>query len=194
ATPFEPAAFLTPHSDIVAQLVQAHQTQTHNLITQTNYQTRIALYRAAGAPLSDADRKLYEAPAEELVRALLFSGEASLDGPIQGDSGYAEEFAAQGPRDPRGRYLRDFDLRTRLFRYPCSYLIYSDAFDALPAQAKTYVYQRLLDVLSGREQAPEFAHLTTPDRRAILEILLATKPGLPEAWKPYKSHHERNNK
>jgi hypothetical protein len=62
---------------------------------------------------------------------------------MQGTSGFAEAFAARGPRDPKGRSLRDFDLRTRLFKYPCSCLIYSESFEALPEPAKTYVYHRL---------------------------------------------------
>jgi hypothetical protein len=187
------SAYLSLHSDIVAHLVLAHQTQMHNLITQTNYQARIAVYdeaarnKAAGlpsnAPLSETARKKYEAPAEELVRYLLFANEAPLAEPVRGDSGYAEEFAARGIRDSQGRSLRDFDLQTRIFKYPCSYLIYSDAFDSLPTIAKEYVYGRLLDVLSGRDQSPEFASLTAKERKNVLEILLATKPGLPEAWK-----------
>jgi hypothetical protein len=189
---FDVGRYLTPHSDVVAQLVLAHQTQTHNLITLTNYQTRLALYaeeqkRKQGGDatdnLSDAARKQFEKPAEELVRYMLFINEAPLTDPVEGSSAFAGEFAARGPRDPQGRSLRDFDLHTRIFKYPCSYLIYSADFDALPAQAKQYVYHRLFEILTGREQGPEFARLTGEDRRAILEILLATKPGLPAEWK-----------
>jgi hypothetical protein len=179
----------------VAHLVLAHQTQMHNLITLTNYQTRLALYAKAqqnktagnqsAGTLSETARKQYEKPAEELLRYLLFANEVPLTDPVKGTSGFAEEFAARGPRDPKGRSLRDFDLRTRIFKYPCSYLIYSEAFDAIPAPAKEYIYHRLLEVLTGREQGPEFAKLSPEDRRAILEILVATKPGLPEEWKPY---------
>jgi hypothetical protein len=182
------AAYLTGSSDIVAHLVLGHQTQMHNLITLTNYQTRLALY-AAGQPanaLTDDQRKQYQKPAEELLRYLLFANEAPLESPVKGDSTFTQEFAARGPRDSQGRSLRDFDLHTRIFKYPCSYLIYSQAFDALPEPAKGYVYHRLLEVLTGREQSPDFAKLTGEDRRAILEILLATKPGLPEEWNKYK--------
>jgi hypothetical protein len=182
----EPAAYLTGTSDIVAHLVLGHQTQMHNLITLTNYQTRLALYAAGKNPLSDDQRKQYEKPAEELLRYLLFANEAPLPNPVQGDSTYTQSFAARGLRDPQGRSLRDFDLRTRIFKYPCSYLIYSEAFDDIPEPAKGYVYHRLLEVLTGREQSPDFAKLTGEDRRAILEILLATKPGLPEEWNKWK--------
>jgi len=185
--------YLTPHSDIVAQLVQAHQTQMHNLITLTNYQTRLALYeeaaknRATGlaeGTLSDAARARIEGPAEQLVRYLVFADEAPLEGEIKGTSGFTEQFAARGPRDSKGRSLRDFDLHTRLFKYPVSYLIYSDAFDALPEPARSYVYRRLLAILGGSEHTDEFTHFKAADRRAALEVLQQTKKGLPGDWQP----------
>lgn len=190
---FDITPYLTGHSDIVAQLVQAHQTQMHNLITLTNYQTRLALHAEAArqelsvgklspAALSEVARKQYEGPAEELLRYLLFLDEAPLEGRITGTSRFAEEFAARGLRDSRGRSLRDFDLQKRIFKYPCSYLIYSEAFDALPSLAREYVYRRLLEVLTGRDQSPAFARLNAEDRHAILDILLATKPGLSKYW------------
>jgi len=186
------AEYLTNYSDIVAHLVLAHQTQMHNLITQTNYQTRLAVYaNKDGGGLSEAARRQFERPAEQLVRYLLFANEAPLEEPVSGTSGFAEEFAARGPRDDRGRSLRDFDLHRRIFKYPCSYLIYSEAFDAIPQPAKDYVYRRMFEVLSGREQGSEFASLSAEDRRAILEILVATKPGVPEEWKEFVNHPDR---
>jgi hypothetical protein len=188
--------YLAGSSDIVALMVLAHQTQTHNLITQTNYQTRLALYedearnKQAGLPagaVSDGARKRFEGPAEQLVRYLLFTNEVRLETPVAGNSNFAEEFAARGPRDGQGRSLRDFDLHTRIFKNPCSYLMYSDDFDAIPAPAKDYIYHRLFEILSGRDQSPEFASLSSEDRRNILEILVATKPGLPDEWKQVRS-------
>jgi hypothetical protein len=190
ALDFDASPYLSKHSDIVAQLVQAHQTQMHNLITLTNYKTRLALHAGNGAIATDA-RRQFEEPAEELLESLLFVDEAPLDEPVAGTSGFAEEFSARGLRDPQGRSLRDFDLRTRLFKYPCSYLIYSESFDALPEPAKSYVYQRLLDILTGRDHNEAFARLTATDRRAVFEILLATKPGLPEAWRSHATESSR---
>jgi hypothetical protein len=97
---------------------------------------------------------------------------------VKGTSEFAREFAARGPRDSQGRSLRDFNLKTRLFEYPCSYLIYSDAFDQLPSGVKRYVAQRLYAILTGSDRSAEFAHLTWADRSAILEILTETKPDL----------------
>ena len=89
----------------------------------------------------------------------------------------------RGPRDEHKRSLRDFDLQSRLFKYPCSYLIYSETFDQLPDAAKDYIYRRLWDVLSGKDASAAFAHLTATNRQAIREILLATKKNLPDYWK-----------
>jgi hypothetical protein len=85
-------------------------------------------------------------------------------------------FTARGPRDPSGRSLRDFDLTTRMFKYPLSYLIYSNAFNALPPMGKAYVYRRMREVLDGQDRSADYARLTAADRQAIREILQATKP------------------
>jgi hypothetical protein len=204
--PFDSSTYLIPESDVVAHLVLAHQTQMHNLITLTNYKTRMAIYAQAtrnknagiplDEPLPESAREQFERPAEQLLRYMLFVNEAALPASgspaIEDSSPFAREFAARGPRDQKGRSLRDFDLKTRIFRYPCSYLIYTESFDALPEPAKGYVYHRLLQVLTGQDQNPDFAKLSTADRRAILEILLATKPGLPEEWIDFaKANHIR---
>ena len=59
-------------------------------------------------------------------------------------------------------------------------MIYSDAFDALPDAAKGLVYRRMWQVLSGQDKAGRYAGLSTGDRRAIVEILRATKKDLPD--------------
>jgi hypothetical protein len=163
---FDTAPYLTPHSDAVALLVLAHQTYVHNLMTAAGYQARS----------TPNDTMRIEGAAERLVRAMLFAKEAPLPGAVGGTSSFAADFATAGPRDHRGRSLRDLDLDRRVFRYPLSYLIYSASFDALPEVVKTYVYRRIGDVLDGRDQRPELAHLTPEDRTAIREILTDTRP------------------
>ena len=160
---FDTSAYLTEHSDLVALMVLSHQAYIHNLITVANYAARRGTDDIAAA-------------AEPLVRALFFSRAADWNGAMKGTSGFAAEFAARGPRDGNGRSLRDLDLETRLFRYPLSYLIYSESFDALPAAAREYVYRRIREVLTGADAGKDFAHLTDVDRRAILQILEETKP------------------
>jgi hypothetical protein len=184
--------YLTPHSDIVALMVLEHQTEMHNRIAAANYQTKLAhrdadvineLDNAPKGRLTEGTARRVDSAAEQLVKYLLFAEEAPLTEPVRGTSGFAEEFARRGPFDKRGRSLREFDLRTRLFKYPCSFLIYSPAFDGLPASVKGRVYQRLWDVVTGKETGKDYAHLTATDRQAIREILIDTKPGLPAYWK-----------
>jgi len=119
----------------------------------------------------------------ELVSYMLFRGEAKIYEPIAGVSSFTKTFAERGPRDRQGRSLRDFDLQKRLFRFPLSYMIYSEAFDSLPDMAKQRIYRRLYDVLSGADRVKPFDSMTAEDRQAILEILRDTKPDLPAYWK-----------
>jgi hypothetical protein len=130
---------------------------------------------ASSGPLRDA--------VNELVDSLLFVGEQPLTAPIKGTSGFAEIFAAQGPSDHRGRSLRQLDLEHRLLRYPCSYLVYSAAFGALPAGARQAIYARVWEILSGRESGPRYAGLAASDRRAVAEILRDTLRDLPDSFR-----------
>lgn len=165
---FDTEPYLSGHSDVVALMVLTHQANVHNLITIAGYEARKALHD--GQPV-DARVK---ASAEPLVRAMLFLKEAPFASPIAGSSGFAKEFAALGPRDSQGRSLREFDLDRRLFKYPLSYLVYSESFNALPQGTKDYVYRRLHEILDGGD--PAMTHLSASDREAIREILEQTKP------------------
>lgn len=178
--------YLTPHSDLVALMVLEHQSQMHNLITRASYESRRVDYydkmwnevldRPAEHRSEVSERRIASA-GDQLLEFLLFSGEYRLTSPIAGASDFVAEFQARGPRDSRGRSLREFDLQTRLFKYPCSYLIYTDSFASLPADIRGYIDGRLIDVLTGEDQSPEFAHLNAADRRAIREILADTLSG-----------------
>jgi hypothetical protein len=184
--------YLRPDSDIVAVMVLAHQTALHNLLTKASYEVRTALRDQAAMNealkekptyRSEGTRHRIQYACEPVVKALLFSGEAVLPDPVKGTSGFTQEFPAAGPRDSRGRSLRDFDLAHHLFKYRCSYLIYSRQFDALPDEARQYIYQRLWDVLSEKDKTEPFAHLTHEQRKEIMQILLETKHGLPDYWR-----------
>jgi hypothetical protein len=153
---FSPSGYLSTTSDIVALMTFEHQTQMTNFITRLGWKARIG-----GSVDSDL---------EALVRYMLFTDEAPLREPIEGVSSFTKTFPERGPRDRQGRSLRDFDLQTRLFRYPLSYMIYSRAFDALPDQVSTRVYRRLRDELAAR------------NRLDIIAIVRDTKKGLPDFW------------
>ena len=169
---FDTSGYLVPSSDIVALMTLEHQTRMTNLITRIGWEVRTG----------EAQSRL-DFVTGELVSYMLFVGEAKIYEPIEGVSSFTKTFAERGPRDRQGRSLRDFDLHKRLFRFPLSYMIYSEAFDSLPDIAKDRIYRRLYDVLSGADQSKTFESVTAADRQAILEILRDTKPELPAYWK-----------
>lgn len=184
--------YLSPYSDIVALMVLEHQTLVHNRLTKANFATRQALEyeavmnRALGHPPGtrlDSTTRRIQSAGDDLLDALLLVGEAKPTAPIRGTSGYAERFSRSGPRDGLGRSLRDLDLSGRLFKHPCSYVIYSPAFDALPRELLGYVWQRLWMILSKEGNSDKFAHLSDNDRQAIVAILRDTKQELPDYWR-----------
>jgi len=163
---FEASPYLSNQSDIVALMVLVHQTTVHNLLTAVHEVTLEAQLPGA---------------VDRLLRALLFADEARFDGPMVGTTSYRTDFEARGPRDHLGRSLRQFDLETRLFRYPLSFLIYSEEFDALPDSVRTTIYRRLHAALARDDPERLAAHLSAADRQAIVEMLGETKPGFREA-------------
>lgn len=188
----ETDVFPTPTSDIVALMVLEYQTAAHNLITRANQETRIALLQndeiqrnlgVPARPLREGTLKRIAYACEPLVEGLLYTEEAALGQTVKGNSTFAEDFEKRGPFDRKGRSLRQFDLKQRMFRYPLSYLIYSKAFAGLPDDAKDYVARRLKDILEGRDPKPKFAHLTPELRRDLMEIAVETHPWLAKAWK-----------
>ena len=176
---FDSTTHLTPHSDVVALMVLNHQTRMVNLLTRLGWQSRIA---AHGTAKADTLPPHVRDTANELVDYMLFADEAPLPSPIRGASSFAKDFPAKGQRDSKGRSLRDLDLTRRLLRYPCSYMIYTEAFDALPPAALAAVYERMWAILSGKVTDAEYSKLSPADRRAVIEILRDTKKGLPRYW------------
>jgi len=160
---FDTSRYIAPTSDIVALMTLEHQTRMTNLMIRVGWDSRRGIAQ---------DQVNHE--IEEMLDYMLFTDEEPLKAPVKGVSTFTETFARRGPRDSQGRSLRDFDLKTRLFRYPLSYMIYSAAFDGMPAAARDRVYRRLYERLSADPSATA---------RAILEIVRATKPDLPAYWR-----------
>jgi hypothetical protein len=188
---FNASGYLSPHSDIVALTVLAHQATAHTTLVKASFESRVGLHREAalnrelGKP---ADHRwpstdtILDSAAASLVECFLFSGAAPLQAPIKGTTGFAEEFAAHAPTDAHGRSLRSLDLQQRLLRYPCSFLIYSRAFDALPEELRQRFWAKMDAVLCGRDTSGKYVHLSPDDRSAIRDILRDTKPGAPPHW------------
>jgi hypothetical protein len=174
---FDVSNYLTPHSDIQALMILEHQTQMHNTFTRADFSVRSILHEHADQDESERAFQL-RMIAKEVVDRLLFCNEFSLSTQIRGSNEFARSFVARGPTDPNGRSLREFDMRTRMFKYPLSYLIYSEAFDALQPVLRNEVCQQLRQILDGENQASEYSHLTNDLRQQIREIVLATKPDI----------------
>ncbi len=187
---FDVDRYLTPHSDIVALLVLRHQISMHNRLIDAHHQARLRLYADAVAANRGDDAKaqpqetsaLLDQLAEQVVDALLMVGRTEFSDPINGTSTFAEDFSNRGRKDSQGRGLRDLDLRKSLFRYSCSYLIYTPSFDSLPDPLLSRIYRRLFDVLNSTDNRDKYSHLPDPDRSAILQILRETKNDLPAEW------------
>ncbi len=177
---FDATNYMAKTSDIVALMTLEHQTRMTNLMIRTAWDARVAMFKGK---IDDEGSARIDGDVDAMVSYMLFVDEARMNERIQGVSSFTATFPERGPRDRQGRSLRDFDLRTRLFRYPLSYMIYSETFDAMPDVVRERVYRRLYDVLSGTDTSKSFDRISNEDRRAIVEILRDTKPGLPAYWK-----------
>ena len=162
--------YLSDQSDIVSLLVFDHQMHAINLLTRLNWEFRVG---------NDVDVRRLE---KELADYLLFSGEVPPSVPLVPLPRFAAHLEAGAPKDHLGRSFAQLDLDRRLMRYPCSFMVYADAFVALPDPVRQAVYRHMLERLSTDDtrsvpgvQAP----LTSADRRAVLEILRETKRDFP---------------
>jgi hypothetical protein len=163
AAMLDTSKYMEPTSDIVALMTLEHQVRMTNLMIRIGWDARMAM----------PDDKL-NPEIEEMLKYMLFADEEPLKAPVKGVSTFTETFPQRGPRDAQGRSLRDFDLKTRLFRYPLSYMIYSAAFDGMPDKVRDRVYKRLYERLSSD---------SSETGKAILEIVRATKKNLPDYWR-----------
>ena len=167
--------FPVPSSDVVALLVLEHQVHLLNLLTHLRLD-----FEALG---ENESLERARPSSEAVLKYLLFIDEAPLAAPVRGSSGFVRQFEALGPADSQGRSLRQFDLRTRLFKYPCSFMVYSPSFETLPLRARRHLYRRLWEVLAGEDASDEYQSLTAESRAAIRAILMQTKKDLPATWR-----------
>jgi hypothetical protein len=168
-------AYMGKGSDVTAMLVHDHQTHMHNYFTRISFEARqsIAMY---------GNIRYMRNPIDALVRYLLFAEEVPLPSPIEPSTEFVAAFQKEAHRDSQGRSLRDFDLQTKLFKYPCSFLIESDAFDNLPAPVKEQVLFKMWEILTCQNEDGIYANLSPDSKLATLEILRETLPHLPSYW------------
>ncbi len=192
---FDVGRYPKPTSDIVALSIHDHQVYVHNVLAAANQTARLSLARwpatrellqlPADAPLAGSTLVTLASQADKVVAALLCRDEPPLppDG-LQGDGAFEKSYRASRRADAQGRALRDLDLKTRLFRYRCSPLIYSASFRGFPPELRTLVLTRLASILRAEQPPKDYAYLPADERRAIAEILAATLPDLPAERRP----------
>ena len=191
---FDTTPYKRKTSDIVALMVLEHQTSVQNVLTKANHTAMRAMHmqtslqrelgeKVESEPTGTA-RRIIDHCADDVVEALLFKDEAVLpDGGIEGDPAFQTAFTKRSPQSSDGRSLKDFQLLSRLFKYRCSYMVYSLTFQHLTPPLKKTVFDRLWTVLDGKDTSGDFDYLNDSERGHIRRILAETLPGAPAAWK-----------
>jgi hypothetical protein len=172
---FDFARYPVATSDVLPQLLHEHQIGFVNRAVAATYKTRALVSRG---PLDAAGEADLEKVARALTRYLLFADEAPLPAPVAGDDAFKADFL-RTRRAVGGASLKDFDLRTRLFRNRCSYMIYSAAFQGIPAAMKQRIYRRMAEALNPTRPDAEYAYLPPAEKQIIRGILRGTVPDLP---------------
>ncbi len=179
--------YLQPTSDIVSLMVLEHQCQTLNRMRASTLQFERYLWLRqtldSTASADDASsREHLEHAAKPIVDLLFFKDEAPLgeDG-IEGNADFQNAFSARYPTCKDGRSLADFQLNTRLFKYPCSYMVYSEAFTHMPKPLRETVMRQMKDVLTSEPAADNQPQLSNSSRKRILAILEETLEGWPKS-------------
>jgi len=174
--------YLRETSDVVALSILEHQAKLHNALiaAKMNYERMWYFQKALDENARMEDRKssawkLADNAAKHLVEALLFTYEAELHGDgIEGNEEFAKAFLKAAKVNADGRSLRQLRLYGRLFKYRCSYMIHSPAFDCLPELVKQRVFSYLQDALNKEDMHEQAKHLGKREREQIWGILLET--------------------
>jgi hypothetical protein len=173
---FDFGKYLVPQSDLLAHLLLEHQAGFVNRVLEATYRTR-SLLHAGGGQLNAAQDAELDGQARDLVRYILFADEPSLPNEgVQGEPTFKTAFLRSRRAASNGGSLKDFDLRQRLFKNRCSYMIYSPIFTALPSEIKRRVFRELASAL--RDSDKVYPHLQSEEKERIRTILKDTLPGL----------------
>lgn len=190
---FPPESHLIEGSDVLALLVHDHQVSMQYFLNQAQYKMRQALFdngldpdsgREVLAKLKPVSAEEVEGGVRELLRYLLFADEEPLGGEeIVGGHAYREDFLATRRTTSDGLSLKDLDLKDRLLRHRCSWMIYSGAFEGLPRALKEEVYHQMWAIFTDDEAPEGFDYLVAEEKQALVKILSETKSDLPSYWK-----------
>ena len=179
---FSYARYPAVTSDLLAHMLHEHQAGFVNRAVEVAYRTRTYLDADKGR-LSAAHGMDLDQQARALTRYLLFADEVLLPtGGVVGDADLKADFSKSRRITRAGVSLKDFDLRTRLFKHRCSYMIYSAAFQGLPPEMKQRVWRRLAEALDTAKPDAEYAYLPAAEKQVIRQILRETLSDLPKGW------------
>jgi len=179
---------------VVALLVFEHQMSVQNSLTHAGFAARRMIAYQHGLqkafkeaqsdePAYDSVKSVFEGAAQEIVDRLLFYRAAPLPPGITGRDEFRRSFAQGAPRSHAGHALKDLQLDGRLFAQRCSYLIYSEAFSALPETLKARIFDRLQSALESRDPHDRYAYLPADEKQRIHDILIETHPDAKARWK-----------
>ena len=168
-------------SDLLPHLLLEHQAGFVNRAVEATYRVRTLVHLRAGAFTLEQAKEL-EDQARSVVDYLLFRDEVPLPKEaVKVDQEFRSEFL-KNQRPVHRRSLKDLNLKTRLFEWRCSYMIYSPVFAGMPAELKNAIYQQLDEALRpGGSNVPR-ASLDEDEKRTIREILRSTLQDLPKGW------------
>lgn len=194
---FDTSQYPTETSDVVALIVFEHQMAVQNSLTRAGFNARRMLAYQKGLqttfkepvteePAYDSVKSVFASAVDDVVDHLLFRNEAPLPGGVDGSRAFREAFAQRAVRTADRQSLREFRLRDRMFEHRCSYVIYSAAFDALPASLKSRILARLQEVLLGQDKGGRYSYIPAEEKQRIHAILRETHPGA-KNWAPWKS-------
>ena len=173
--PFHSSRYLSEGSDLVALLVLGHQVHFHNFLTRLSFGARLAMEQYGHV-------RYMKAQIDAFLRYVMFLDEAPLARPQNPDSPFAKSFVKRADKDTQGRSLRDFDLKERLFKYRCSYLIGADAFQGLEPVVHQEISLRLKEILEAEVPEAPFDVVPFSERIAILAILQETENTITRFW------------
>lgn len=181
--------YIRDDSDIVSLMVLEHQVTAHNAIIAASYVSRQAIYRNRMLAqfldhepdqFTETTQSVLDHQADDLLRALFFCGEFQLGGfGVEGGEAFQDAFQANSRRAANGKSLKDLQLLSRLFKYRCSYMIYSTTFTNLPKPFKDMVFEKLVNILESESPPDDFQHLGDREREQIHQILTETLDGFP---------------
>jgi hypothetical protein len=184
ATPLEPGTrfsferYPVATSDLLAHLLHEHQVGGVNRLIRAQYRFRELRHRNGGSVPQALPPDL-ETELADLLSYLLFAQEAPLPASgIPGNPALREGFA-RNRKVVDGHSLKDLDLRTRLLRFRCSYLVHTPFFEGLDADLRRRILRDLDHALSPEKRNAASRHLSDSEAAVIRTILRTTVPGFP---------------